>query len=168
MTHSITKRFVVAGTLLMLVSTPILAKQPPVATKKPKGKSVVVIKPSHRPVKKAPVHRSYHYKKVPAGATFVLIAGISYAVINNAYYKRSSDTYVYVEQPPVSASTTQTTTVTNTAPAIDTSNHGKIVDVLPSNVTTVTVDGATFYVQGSDWYAPIAGTNQFVIIEPQF
>ncbi|MGL6260036.1 DUF6515 family protein [Vibrio sp. WXL103] len=164
MTHSITKRFIVAGVLLMTVSTPILAKQPPVVKQKPKAKSVIVIKPSHKPVKKVPVHRSYHRKSLPKTATFVVIAGISYAVINNAYYKRSNDTYVYVEQPPVSAPAQATTS----SMSVNTSNHGKIVDVLPANVTTVTVEGATFYVLGSDWYAPIAGTNQFVIVEPQF
>ncbi|MDR9830490.1 DUF6515 family protein [Vibrio sp. FNV 38] len=168
MTHSMTKRFVVAGTLLLTISAPIMAKQPPVTKKKSKPKSVVVIKPSHRPVHKAPTHRSYHRNHLPKGAAFVLIAGVSYAVINNAYYQRSNDTYVYVEQPPVSSPTTQTTTAQTTATPVVSTNHGKIVDVLPSNVTTVTVDGATFYVQGSDWYAPIASTNQFVIIEPQF
>ncbi|QIA66067.1 hypothetical protein GT360_21490 [Vibrio astriarenae] len=165
MTHSITKRFLVAGTLLMTISTPTMAKQPPVVVKKSKPKSVVVIKPSHKPVYKAPVHRSYHRHKLPKSTTFVLIAGVSYAVINNAYYKRSNDTYIYVEQPPVSA---PVQTTTSSSATVDTSNHGKIVDILPTNVTTVTVDGATYYVQGSDWYAPIAGTNQFVIIEPQF
>ncbi|GAL29601.1 hypothetical protein JCM19239_2718 [Vibrio variabilis] len=45
--------------------------------------------------------------------------------------------------------------------------QGKVVQLVPENATTVTVDGATFYVDGGDWYAPIAGTSQFVIVEPQ-
>ncbi|MFA0088690.1 hypothetical protein BCU70_02000 [Vibrio sp. 10N.286.49.C2] len=174
MAHSIIKRCIVMGTLLLTVSSPILAKQPEkvvpnktvskVVSKKTASK--VVVKASHRPIKRAPVLSSFHHKRIPHGAAFVIIAGISYAVIDNTYYKRSNDTYVYVEQVPVVSTTTQTVQV---APAqVVPSHYGKMVNVLPSRVTTVTVNGATFYVDGSDWYAPIAGTNQFVIVEPQF
>ncbi len=142
------------------------ASKPGNASKPNARKAVVVTKPSHKPVSRAPTHRSYHYKSLPKNAAFAVIAGISYAVIDNAYYKRSSDTYVYVEQPPVTV--VEQTTVIEAPATSSTSSYGSIVDFLPDQVTTVTVNGATFYVDGSDWYAPISGTNQFVTIEPQF
>lgn len=170
---------VLTGALFSLISIPAAAA-PPIPLLPALLPGIIVVKPAHRPLKRAPKHRSYHYRNLPRGATFVVIAGITYAVIDNLYYRRSRDTYVYVEQPPVSAvaeqstqstATTETTAVNQSSSEIveiDTSNRGKIVDVLPEEVTVVTIDGATFYVKGTDWYAPIAGTNQFVIVEPQF
>jgi len=124
----------------------------------------VVVKPDHRPVHKAPKHRSYHHKHLPASASFIVISGISYAIVDNAYYKRNGDQYIYIEQPPVTVQTT-----TDQAPAAQTTEtiSGSIVDLLPANTTIVTVNGVTFYVDGRDWYAPIAGTPRFVIVEPQ-
>lgn len=153
-------RYGMLSLLIATTVTPAMAK-PPHAHKPVKhAKKVVVVKPIYRPVYKAPVHRNYHYHKVPRTATYLVIAGITYAVIDNAYYKRSGDQYIYVEQPPVSAQQNVNLARTNDV-------AGKIVDVLPSEAVSVTVNGSTFYVQGSDWYAPIAGTNQFVIVEPQ-
>ncbi|PMH45029.1 hypothetical protein BCU68_11350 [Vibrio sp. 10N.286.49.B3] len=134
---------------------------------KPPSKPVVIVKPSHKPVVKPivvvkpPVRRSYRRVDLPTAAAFVMIAGISYAVINNAYYKHTNDNYVYVEQPPIAAPAVQNTVINNY------SNAGQLVNTIPANATTVTIEGATFYVDGNDWYAPIAGTNQFVIVEPQ-
>ncbi|RTR38719.1 hypothetical protein EKG38_11125 [Shewanella canadensis] len=124
----------------------------------------VVVKPGHRPVHKAPKHRSYHHKHLPASASFIVISGISYAIVDNAYYKRNGDQYIYIQQPPV---TVQTSVNEASMELTSESITGSIVDLLPANTTTVTVNGVTFYVDGSDWYAPIAGTPRFVIVEPQ-
>ncbi|CAH1520659.1 conserved exported hypothetical protein [Vibrio owensii] len=157
-------RYGVLSIALVGMVSPTFAKPP--APKPPKhGKKVVVVKPVYRPVYKAPVHRVYHYNKIPRTATYLVIAGITYAVVDNVYYKRSGDQYIYVEQPPVSVQSEVNTA--STTVAANKGMAGKVVDVLPNEATTVTVNGATFYVQGSDWYAPIAGTNQFVIVEPQ-
>jgi len=124
----------------------------------------VVVKPNHRPVRHAPKIRSYHHKHLPASASYLVIAGISYAIVDNAYYKRNGDQYIYIQQLPVSVETT-----TGQAPPLNNSGavSGAIVETLPANTTTVTVNGVTFYVDGRDWYAPIAGTPRFVIVEPQ-
>lgn len=124
----------------------------------------VVVKPSHRPVRHAPKIRSYHHKHLPATASFVVISGFSYAIVNNAYYKRNGDQYIYIDQPPVTVQT-----ATDEAPAAQSTEtiSGSIVDLQPADTTTVTVNGVTFYVDGEDWYAPIAGTPRFVIVEPQ-
>lgn len=124
----------------------------------------VVVKPAHRPVHRAPKFRSYHHKYLPASASFIIISGISYAIVDNAYYKRNGDQYIYIQQPPVTVQTSvDEASMDQTAEPIT----GSIVDLLPANTTTVTVNGVTFYVDGSDWYAPIAGTPRFVIVEPQ-
>lgn len=126
---------------------------------------VVVVKPIYRPIYKAPMNRRYYYNKMPRRASYIVLAGISYAIIDNIYYKRSGNQYVYVEQPPVTTVTKEVTTVTTTqspAPKI-----GTIVDLLPDDTVPVSVSGSTFYVKQSEWYAPIAGTNRFVVVEPQ-
>ncbi len=158
---------------LVLVSmvTPVLAKQPPShghsqGHKPQHPNNVIVVKPSHpshnhrpsynhRPSHKAPPHRSYRRSALPATAAFAIFAGVTYAIIDNAYYKQSGDQYIYVEQPPA-ASTQQ-----------NSSQSGQVVDVLPRGVSTVTVDGTKYYVLGNDWYAPIAGTSKFVVVAPQ-
>ncbi|CAE6901268.1 hypothetical protein ACOMICROBIO_FLGHMIGD_01470 [Vibrio sp. B1FLJ16] len=156
---------------LVMVSmvTPAIAKQPPGHSNshghKPQNpNNVVVVKPNHRPnhnhnhrpSHNAPSHRSYHRSVLPATAAFMMVAGITYAIIDNAYYKQSGDQYIYVEQPPVSSSQ-----------QVSSSQAGQVVDVLPSGVATVSVNGATYYVRGNDWYAPIAGTSRFVVVAPQ-
>ena len=66
---------------------------------------VVVVKPKPKPpkkvvvVRKPPRHRYYHRSRLPEIATFAVIAGATYAVIDNHYYKRSGDRYEYVEKP---------------------------------------------------------------------
>ncbi|MGR5237813.1 hypothetical protein [Vibrio alfacsensis] len=150
-------RYGTLGILMVSLITPAMAK--PAHKPAKHAKKVVVIKPIYRPVHKAPAHRVYHFHKVPKTATYLVIAGITYVVIDNAYYKRSGEQYIYVEQPPVS--------VQQEVQTVSSNMKGKVVDVLPNNAVTVTVNGASFYVKGSDWYAPIVGSNQFVIVDPQ-
>ncbi|WP_117232609.1 hypothetical protein [Vibrio maerlii] len=128
------------------------------------SKKVVVVKPIYRPIYKTPVHRSYHRHKVPKYASYIILAGVSYAIIDNMYYKRSGDTYVYVEQPPVTATTE---VITSTTVEVASRQVGTVVDALPLDTVPVSIQGATFYVKQSEWYAPIAGTNKFVIVEAQ-
>ncbi|MBW8190367.1 hypothetical protein K0504_04900 [Neiella marina] len=133
-----------------------------------KSNLVVVLKPGFRPSHKAPTHRVYHHSKMPRGAEIIIIAGITYAVIDNIYYRREQERYVFVEQPPVAepvvVSQPATPVVSTTASQV---NKGDLVELLPANAITVTISGVTFYVDGEDWYAPIAGTSKFVVVEPQ-
>jgi len=43
-------------------------------------------------------HHSYHKSRLPEIATFAVIAGVSYAIINNTFYKKSGDEYRSVEK----------------------------------------------------------------------
>ncbi|WP_428775042.1 hypothetical protein [Vibrio sp.] len=55
---------------------------------------VVVIEKRSRPE-----HRHYHHSRLPELAAFAVIAGITYAVVDNHFYKQQGDNYVYVENP---------------------------------------------------------------------
>jgi len=131
-------------------------------------RKVVVVKPGHKPMHNPGHAPRYHRHSLPMDATFALIAGVTYAIIDNAYYQKSGESYEYVEQPPVTAETTtvETTTVKTTTKQAAVS-PGTVLDGIPGNTTVVTVNGATYYVDGAVWYAPISGTNQFVIVAPQ-
>lgn len=167
------KAQVVKSAIVILVASGLIAPMSAIAKSHPTykpSKKVVVVKPIYRPIKKVPKHRYYYSYKMPKHTSYIILAGISYAVIDNVYYKRSGDQYIYVENPPVTSSSTRITTSTTTTTS--SSSHssakvGSLVNKLPSNTTTVTIDDATFYVKDRDWYAPIAGSNQFVIVEPQ-
>lgn len=143
------------------------AHKPAWKPNRPGYRPPVVVLPSkpHRP------HRP-HYKKwdLPKVATFAVIAGLTYAVINDQYYEQKGDTYVHVDNAPNGTTTTVTTspstTVTTVAPSSGVA-AGTMVDMLPSYTKAVTVNGATFYVAAGTWYAPIQGMKKYVVVEPQ-
>ncbi len=104
-------------------------------------------------------HRSeYGLNGLPAAASFLVLSGITYALIDGLYYQKQNDRYVYVQNPPTSTTVTTTTT---------SSNIGQVVDALPSGSKTVTVNGVLYYVSGNTWYAPIASSSKFVTVAPQ-
>ncbi|MEJ2766328.1 hypothetical protein VV869_20445 [Photobacterium sp. MCCC 1A19761] len=41
----------------------------------------------------------YHKSRLPEIATFAVIAGVTYAIVNNTFYKKSGDEYRAVERP---------------------------------------------------------------------
>lgn len=131
---------------------------------KPHYKRPVVIKP-------VPRHRSYHRNYLPAAATFAVIAGITYAIVDNNYYKQSGDTYVYIEQPPAVTNTTVVTAPNNSTTVVTNTNTvlplGSIISTLPAGAQTVTIGQGVFYVSQGQWYARITGQNQFVVVAPQ-
>ena len=49
----------------------------------------------HQPPRK----QHYHRSSLPEIATFAIIAGASYAIIDNAFYKQAGERYEYVEKP---------------------------------------------------------------------
>ncbi|UIP30174.1 hypothetical protein [Photobacterium sp. TLY01] len=53
---------------------------------------VVVIKERPR--------REYHRTNLPELVTFAVVSGITYAIIDNAFYKKSGDNYVYTPYRP--------------------------------------------------------------------
>ncbi|MGF1688609.1 hypothetical protein L4C36_18305 [Photobacterium japonica] len=57
---------------------------------KKRHKHVVVVKERHH---------HYHKSRLPEIATFAIIAGATYAIIDNHYYKRRGENYEYVAKP---------------------------------------------------------------------
>ncbi|UTV29713.1 hypothetical protein [Photobacterium atrarenae] len=51
-------------------------------------RDVVVVKEKH-----------YHQSRLPEIATFAVIAGVTYAIVNNTFYKKSGNEYRAVERP---------------------------------------------------------------------
>lgn len=43
--------------------------------------------------------KQYHQSRLPEIATFAVIAGVTYAIVNNTFYKKSGDEYRAVERP---------------------------------------------------------------------
>lgn len=60
-------------------------------------KKVVIVK--ERPRHHHHHYHHYHKSRLPEVATFAVIAGITYAIIDNQYYKRRGDNYEYVVKP---------------------------------------------------------------------
>ncbi|WP_026960405.1 hypothetical protein [Aliagarivorans taiwanensis] len=158
---------VVSSLLIALVAIPAPVEAHP---KRRPGKKVVVVTPKYRPAK--PIYgphwrRSYHRHHLPSVATFAVISGVTYAIVNNHYYRAQGNTYVYVQQSPVTA---PNTVVVNTPAAPATGSglpEGTLVEVLPESTATVLVNGVTYYVDGAVWYAPIEGSHRFVVVAPQ-
>ncbi len=110
-THLSSKKMTAkALTFLFIITTGLGFTTQAEARKSNGGKSLssVVVKPSarHKPknvvvIKKRqpPRHRHYRRNSLPRLATFAVIAGVSYAIIDNHYYKRQGDQYIYVESP---------------------------------------------------------------------
>lgn len=144
---------------LLAVTTTANAHQGPKNHKH--HKNVVVVKPKP-PVRVAPKHHFYHFHAMPKHAVYVTIAGVMYAIVDDHYYRRAEQKYVYVKQPPV-------TVVEQISPSEkeQSTATGKLVNAIPASAVTVTINGATFYVDGHDWYAAIAGSNKYVTVEPQ-
>jgi hypothetical protein len=71
--------------------------------------TVVVVKAKHKKrrhhhhntvvVVQPPRNRYYHRSRLPEIATFAVIAGVSYAIVDNVFYKKSGERYDYVDNP---------------------------------------------------------------------
>lgn len=68
-----------------------------------------------------------HFDRLPSGVETVLIAGLTYYVLNGIFYQRQNDRYVVVEAPPQAA-----------APGRE--------------MTVIDVNGERFYVQEGHYY----------------
>lgn len=137
-------RYASIAVLLLTVATPSMARPPHEHPRHPLE--------HHR----QPSRHFYDAASLPSAASLLLISGITYAVIDGLYYQRHNDKYVYVENPPVAQQQT-----------IVSSHTGTVINALPSGSKTVTVNGVLYYVNVGTWYAPIASSHSFVIVEPQ-
>ncbi|WKE67531.1 hypothetical protein PVT67_09625 [Gallaecimonas kandeliae] len=47
-----------------------------------------------------PRYRYYHRDNLARIATFAVLAGVTYAIVDNVYYRQRGDGFVYVPEPP--------------------------------------------------------------------
>ncbi|QIZ75818.1 hypothetical protein [Ferrimonas lipolytica] len=169
------KPILISLVIATLAATPALAKNGHGHDNNHKKthNKVIVVKPGKH--YKTPKHRSYYRRDIRDIATFAVFAGISYAVIDNVFYRQQGDQYVYVSQPPVGSYTVTTTQTTTTptaavsataAPAASYGGYtiGSIVSALPAGHKAVSVDGVSYRQYQGVWFAPIAGSSQFVVV----
>ncbi|NLS12971.1 hypothetical protein HGP28_08715 [Vibrio sp. SM6] len=164
--HTRRLRACLVGVLALSLVAPTFAG--PIVVHKPhkRPNKVIVVKPNKKPAYKRPIvivpkrHRAYHKHHLPKAAAFIAIAGITYAVINNAYYQRQGDQYIHVEKPMVANSGALKSSIAATSPGVVTKH-------LPHNASEVTVDGTVFFVHNGQWYAPIAGSTDYVTVAAQ-
>ncbi|MFI3246578.1 MAG: hypothetical protein R3Y10_08865 [Ferrimonas sp.] len=136
-------------------------KKPTVVVKPtyPQKKPVVVVKPNYQ--HKAPIRQFYTARDLRGIATFAAFAGITYAVIDNVFYQQQGDTYTYVANPPQGNYTVLAETRPTPSAAYVV---GSVVHLVPNGSTLVTVNGVNYHHYNNNWFAPIAGSSQFVVV----
>lgn len=83
----------------------------------------------HAGVPLAPLHRpGHHLDHLPAGVATILVAGLTYYVLNDIFYRRAERGYVVVERPV------------------------ETVRYLEQEMTTVDVDGQRYYLKAGRYY----------------
>ncbi|TKB58453.1 hypothetical protein [Ferrimonas aestuarii] len=162
---------------VVMVGSPLEAK--PYHGHKP-HKRVIVVKPGyhHLPYRG---HYHYHHRDLAGIATFAVFAGITYAIVDNAYYQKQGDTYVYVERPPagdyqVVSTTTTVSSGTSASGASQPVNSavsvsysiGTVVNAAPVGSREVVVSGVHYRELNGTWFVPVAGSSQFVVVTSPF
>lgn len=164
------------------VSRPPSYHRPPNVNRPPSYyRPPVVINPPHHHTTYINVRRGYRYP--PYGghyyyyhsdlvdiATFAIFAGITYAIIQNAYYKKDGDRYVYVQSPPegnytVIDSSDVVLSSNSNAVANSPYKKGDVVDTLPSTKKTVVVNGQTYFQYQNTWFLPLRNERKYVVVE---
>ncbi len=123
-------------------------------------------------------HYYFYHRDLVNIATFAVFAGITYAIINDAYYKKSGDRYVYVENPPAGnytiidsndlalTSSGTASSASSTAASASPYTKGQIIDTLPSTKKTVVVNGQTYFQYQNTWFLPLRDQRKYVVVEP--
>ncbi|WP_341503881.1 DUF6515 family protein [Gallaecimonas sp. GXIMD4217] len=100
---------------------------------------------------------SYHRSLLPDLVTFVVLAGVTYAVIDGLYYRKRGDEYRYVERPPAGSY--------NRVPSSGLP-VGTLVSSVPAGAQSVVIDGTSYLVSGGTWYVPVQGRG-YVVVSPR-
>ncbi|MFM2485457.1 DUF6515 family protein [Celerinatantimonas yamalensis] len=113
-----------------------------------------------------------HGPRLPNDAAWMVIAGINYAIIDGLYYQHSGDRYIYVDHPPSIPPSNTTIVIDNTDAlqsdaASTTILPGTLVEKLPRQYKTVSVNGRDYYVSGRIWYAALAKNQGFIVVKAQ-
>ncbi|WP_028108185.1 hypothetical protein [Ferrimonas futtsuensis] len=120
---------------------------------------VIVVKPGahHKPHHN---HYAYHHKELTRIATFAVYSGVTYAIVDDAYYRKHGDHYLYVESPPAGHYS-----VIQAGDAGSGYTLGQRLGQLPSGSHSVVVDGISYHNLGEHWFVPLAGGQSYVVVE---
>lgn len=128
-------------------------------------RKVVVVKnnhwrytPPHHYYRAPPRQVFYYRSSLPELATFAILAGVTYAIIDNHYYRQTPVGYQYVANPPVHAAPVGGVGLM----------PGTVVDVISGPVRKVAYQGRLYYVANQVWYLPVDGGRQFVVVTPRY
>ncbi|WP_115718730.1 hypothetical protein [Gallaecimonas mangrovi] len=133
----------------------------------PPGSVIVVHHGYHHPG--PPPVRYYHGNALADLATFAIFAGVTYAIVDNTYYRQQGNKYVYVQNPPAGSYTVvnnpTTTTVVKGSGGL---TPGTVVDEIVGQTKKVAYQGRLYYIANGVWYLPVDGGSQFVVVQPRY
>ncbi len=142
--------FVLAG----IIAMPNLA----VASSNSSRPKVIEVKSNYS--HKKPSKTTYKNSDLKKSAVFAVFSGVTYAVMDNIFYRWDGEKYTYVPKPPKGHYV-----VIATRPGKKGYRIGEVISDLPNKYQNVTVNGKQYYHRKDDWFAPRAGTRRFVVVK---
>ncbi|TKB49995.1 hypothetical protein FCL40_07550 [Ferrimonas sediminicola] len=103
----------------------------------------------------------YHHTDLWDVAAFALIGGITYAIIDNQYYRRDGDYYRLTPAPRAGSYRV----LPPAGSSLGGFSPGQRVGQVPQPNRLVKIDGVRYWVHQHYWFAPLA-QDGFVVIEP--
>ncbi|EKE76699.1 hypothetical protein [Gallaecimonas xiamenensis] len=133
------------------------------------GSKVIVVKPGYHHYGPAPRHRYYHRDALAGIATFAILAGVTYAIVDNAYYRQNGSGYTYVDRPPAGSYQVVDNGYSgyNGYSGGDLS-PGTVVDAIVGPTKKIAYEGRLYYVANGIWYLPVDGGSQYVVVRPRY
>ncbi|WKE63958.1 hypothetical protein PVT67_09620 [Gallaecimonas kandeliae] len=122
---------------------------------------VIVVKSGYHHHGPAPRYRSYHGNALAGLATFAILAGVTYAIVDNAYYRQQGNNYVYVDRPPAGTYRVVDNGSADLSP-------GTVVDTIVGPTSKVAYEGRLYLVANGIWYLPVDGGRQYVVVQPRY
>lgn len=123
---------------------------------------IVIDRPYRHPLPPR-YHHFYHRHHLPDGVKLAILAGVTYAIIDDLYYfRQQGNGYAFVAQPPRGEYqlVEEKTDNEDLAP-------GTLVTALPAKVKKVIYNHQVYLVAGNTWFLPVKGTStgQYVVVE---
>ncbi len=105
----------------------------------------------------------YKQSDLKSSAVYAVLSGVTYAVIDNIFYRQNGDNYTYVPKPPQGNYTVVTRPTAS--PSKKGYRIGEVISALPKKHQSVVVGGKQYYRSNNDWFAARKGTKRFVVVK---
>ncbi|MFM2480539.1 DUF6515 family protein [Celerinatantimonas sp. YJH-8] len=113
---------------------------------------------------------------LPEAATFAIISGITYAVINGAYYRHEGERYIWVSNQPPAQNTTIIVNDPNRPQVTESDDEpngssgdytlGSIVEELPDSAKEVSINDRQYFVSHHHWFIALEDQGYVVVKSP--